>query len=861
MDADRLTESALQAVASGQQVARTRQHQAFGPLHLATALLADASGAPARVVERAGGDLQQIQGALDGALDRLPRVSGDAQGGQYMAPELARTFDRAEKLAREWGDSFVAADALLVALLQTSGPELSELPEGDSLAAAASEIRKGRTVDSKSAESSFEALEKYGIDLTARAREGKLDPVIGRDEEIRRTIQILLRRTKNNPVLIGDPGVGKTAIAEGLALRIINKDVPEGLQGKRILQLDMGSLLAGAKYRGEFEERLKGVIKETVESNGEIVLFIDELHTIVGAGKAEGAVDAGNMLKPPLARGELRMIGATTLSEYREIEKDAALERRFQPVLVDEPTVEETVSILRGIREKYEVHHGIQISDPAIIAAATLSHRYISDRRLPDKAIDLIDEAASRIRVQLESLPEEIDDLRRRRLQLEVEQQALRREEDPESAQRRLRIEEELRVIEDRINEAQAGWEAEKSVLDQLREVQEERDRVRTQIEAAERDYDLSRAAELRYGQLPHLEQQLRELSERLESAEYVRLEVGEDEVAEVVSRSTGIPVSRLVEGEREKLLELESALHRRVVGQEEAIDAVADAIRRSRAGLSDPNRPIGSFIFLGPTGVGKTETAKALAEQLFDSEENMIRLDMSEYMEKHTVARLIGAPPGYVGYEEGGQLTEAVRRRPYSVLLFDEIEKAHPDIFNALLQLLDDGRLTDAQGRTVDFRNTVAIMTSNIGSPQILEMSRSGAEQEQIRQAVFNRLQEHFRPEFLNRVDDIIVFHALEREQVARIAEIQLDRLRERLAQRRIRLELSPAALEQLAAVGYDPVFGARPLKRAIQQQIETPLSRKIISGEVAEGTTVGLEPAAGGFTFEVREAVTAAN
>ncbi|MEX2543005.1 MAG: ATP-dependent chaperone ClpB [Trueperaceae bacterium] len=856
MNAERLTESALQAVASGQQVARTRQHQAFGPLHLVTALLADETGAPARLVQRAGGDLEALRGEFHGALDRMPRVSGsEGSAGQYMVPELARVFDEAEKLASHWGDSFIAADTLVVALRGTAERELSALPAKAELERAAGEIRKGRTVDSKTAEGAFEALERYGIDLTARAREGKLDPVIGRDEEIRRTIQILLRRTKNNPVLIGDPGVGKTAIAEGLALRIINKDVPEGLQGKRVLQLDMGSLLAGAKYRGEFEERLKGVIKETVDSGGEIVLFIDELHTIVGAGKAEGAVDAGNMLKPPLARGELRMIGATTLGEYREIEKDAALERRFQPVLVDEPSVEETVSILRGIKEKYEVHHGIQISDLAIIAAASLSHRYIADRRLPDKAIDLIDEAASRIRVQLESLPEEIDDLRRRKLQLEVELQALRREEDPESAQRLLRLEEELRGVEDRISEAQTGWEAEKEVLDRLRDVQEERDRVRTQMDAAERDYDLNRAAELRYGELPRLDRQLGELSEKLESAEYVRLEVGEDEVAEVVSRSTGIPVSRLIESEREKLLELESALHRRVVGQDEAIGAVADAIRRSRAGLADPNRPIGSFIFLGPTGVGKTETAKALAEQLFDSEENIIRLDMSEYMEKHTVARLIGAPPGYVGYEEGGQLTEAVRRRPYSVLLFDEVEKAHPDVFNALLQLLDDGRLTDAHGRTVDFRNTVVIMTSNIGSPQILEMSRAGAEQEQIRNAVFGRLQEHFRPEFLNRVDDIIVFHALEREQVARIAEIQLDRLRERLAGRRIGLELSEVALAHLAAVGYDPVFGARPLKRAIQQQIETPLSRKIIAGEVEDGSTVRVEPGSGGFVFSRAE------
>ena len=778
-----------------------------------------------------------------------------------MSGELARSFDEAERVAKEWGDSFVAADALLVALRNVGGNSLDALPKAKELQNAAQEIRGGRTVDSKSAETNFESLEKYGIDLTQAARDGKLDPVIGRDEEIRRAVQILLRRTKNNPVLIGEPGVGKTAIAEGLAQRIINKDVPEGLQGKRIIQLDMGSLLAGAKYRGEFEERLKAVIQETVESKGEVVLFVDELHTIVGAGKAEGAVDAGNMLKPPLARGELRMVGATTLSEYRAIEKDPALERRFQPIVVDEPAVEETISILRGIKEKYEVHHGVRIADPAIIAAATLSNRYIADRQLPDKAIDLIDEAASRIRVQLDSLPEEIDDLRRRKLQLEIEQEALKREEDTESANRLLRIEEELRSIEDGINQAQSDWEAERQVLDDLRDVQTNLDSVRTQIEAAERDYDLNKAAELRYGQLPRLEQQLREYTQKLENAKYVRLEVGENEVAEVVSRWTNIPLSRLMESEREKLLRLEDELHRRVIGQDEAITAVADAIRRSRAGLADPNRPIGSFIFLGPTGVGKTETAKALAQQLFDSEDNMIRLDMSEYMEKHTTARLIGAPPGYIGYDEGGQLTEAVRRRPYSVILFDEIEKAHPDVFNTLLQLLDDGRLTDSQGRTVDFRNTVIIMTSNIGSPQILEASRSGADYDSMKNTVFGLLQGHFRPEFLNRVDDTIVFHALEQDQIAAIAEIQLSRLRERLRERRITLTFSSVAMEQLARVGYDPVFGARPLKRAIQQRIETPLSRKIIAGEVQDGDDVVVEPGASGFSFEVKEVAVALN
>jgi ATP-dependent Clp protease ATP-binding subunit ClpB len=854
MDANRLTETTLQLVASAQQIAQTRRHGHVGPLHLARALLADAHQPPARVLVRAGGALPQVHAALDAALERLPRVGGEAQA--YMAAEVGRAFEEGERIAQAWGDAFVAADALLVAVRRTGGAALDARPPADALEAAAKEVRAGATVDSRTAESRFEALDKYGIDLTQRAADGKLDPVIGRDEEIRRAIQILLRRTKNNPVLIGEPGVGKTAIAEGLAQRIVNKDVPEGLLGKRVVQLDMGSLLAGAKYRGEFEERLKGVVEETTRSAGEVVLFIDELHTIVGAGKAEGAVDAGNMLKPALARGELRMIGATTLDEYRQIEKDAALERRFQPILVDEPSVEETVSILRGLKEKYEVHHGVAITDPAVIAAATLAHRYVSDRRLPDSAIDLIDEAASRIRVQLESLPEEIDGQRRRKLQLEVELQALKAEADAESGQRRLRLEDELRGLQDRMDLATSAWESERRDLDALRAVQEELDRARTGIESAERGYDLETAAKLRYGELPRLEAEVRRLTAKLDAATYVRLEVGEDEIAAVVSRATGIPVARLVEGERDKLLRLEEELHRRVVGQDEALSAVADAIRRSRAGLSDPHRPVGSFFFLGPTGVGKTETAKALAALLFDDEERMVRIDMSEYMEKHAVARLIGAPPGYVGFEEGGQLTEAVRRQPYAVLLFDEIEKAHPDVFNVLLQLLDDGRLTDAHGRTVDFRNVVVIMTSNVGSPQILEATRAGRSVEQVRAEVLALLQQQFRPEFLNRVDDVIVFHALDEAHVARIADLQLDRLRERLAERRVRLDVSPAALAHLARLGFDPVFGARPLKRAVQHRLETPLARLILAGEVPDGSTVEVAPGADGFTFDVRTA-----
>ncbi len=854
MDAERFTRSSLEMLQSAQQIARTRGQQQVGALHLAAALLADTDGPPARVVQRAGGEPAQAYAQIDAALAKLPRVSGPAAGTEvYVDAELNRALSAADGLASEWGDRFVAADVLLVALRREASRELAMLPDAAALEAAAKEIRGGRTVDSEGAESTFEALDTYGIDLTRQARDGGLDPVIGRDDEIRRTIQILLRRTKNNPVLIGEPGVGKTAVAEGLAQRIVGGDVPEGLLGKRIVQLDMGSLLAGAKYRGEFEERLKAVITEVVDAGGEIVMFIDELHTIVGAGKAEGAVDAGNMLKPPLARGQLRMIGATTLDEYREIEKDAALERRFQPIFVDEPSVEETVSILRGLKEKYEVHHGVRITDPALIAAASLSHRYVGDRQLPDKAIDLIDEAASRIRVQLDSLPEEIDALKRRKLQLDVEGAALAKEEDPESAARLARAEEELRMLEERIEQAQSDWRSEKEKLDELREAQEERDRVRTRIEAAERDYDLNQAAELRYGHLPKLDERIRELTAELEDAHYVRLEVGEDEVAEVVSRSTGIPVARLMEGEREKLLGLEDELHRRVVGQDRALSAVADAVRRSRAGLADDRKPIGSFLFLGPTGVGKTETAKALAQQLFDDEDAMVRLDMSEYMERHTVARLIGAPPGYVGFEEGGQLTEAIRRRPYAVVLFDEIEKAHADVFNALLQLLDDGRLTDAHGRTVDFRNTVVILTSNIGSPQILEMGRAGRPASEIEETVLRELRTAFRPEFLNRLDDIVVFEGLDRDQVAKIAELRIDELRDRLATSRIRLDVSDEALDFLSRAGFDPAFGARPLARAIRKHLETPLSREILAGTVQDGDTVQVRSDGERLTFEV--------
>ncbi|UQN06640.1 ATP-dependent chaperone ClpB [Deinococcus sp. QL22] len=847
MNPERLTEASAGAIAAAQQLAQNNQHQTITPAHVLRTLTDNDTAA--RALTLAGGDLKAIRAALDADIAKLPRVQA-AGDSLYLDPALDRAFRAAEAEATALGDSFIAADALLLALRGES--KIAGLPSVADLKAAVQQQRKGKTVTSKTSEQQFDALEKYGTDLTQRARDGKFDPVIGRDEEIRRAMQILLRRTKNNPVLIGEPGVGKTAIAEGLAIRIVKGDVPEGLKNKRIVSLEMGSLLAGAKFRGEFEERLKGVIDEVVASAGEVILFVDEIHTIVGAGKTEGSPDAGNMLKPALARGELHLIGATTLGEYRDIEKDPALERRFQPVFVAEPSVEDTISILRGIKERYQVHHNVEITDPALVAAAQLSHRYITDRQLPDKAIDLIDESAARLRMALESSPERIDQLQRRKLQLEIEREALKREKDQDSQNRLLDIEGSLRTLTDELGDVSARWEGERQEVAVLREKREALDQVRTAIEKARREYNLQQAAELEYGTLPQLEREVQELERKLKGAEFAHMEVTEEDIAAVVSRWTGIPVSKLVEGEREKLLRLEEQLHNRVIGQDRAIVSVADTIRRARAGLNDPNRPLGSFMFLGPTGVGKTELARALAEFMFDSNDAIVRLDMSEYMEKHTVARLIGAPPGYVGYEEGGQLTEAVRRRPYAVLLFDEIEKAHPDVFNVLLQVLDDGRLTDGQGRTVDFRNTLIILTSNVGSPLILEAQARGEDADAIRDAVLGELQDQFRPEFLNRVDDIIVFDALTAADLHKIVDIQLRGLVGRLAERRVTLHLSPNAKDQLARLGYDPAYGARPLKRAIAREIETPLAREILQGLLPDGSVLNVDFRDGRFKFE---------